>query len=119
MQDSETHTLGRNAALRGYSVQAPSHLRSIKDLRDYEDGWLAGKRQRQALLEGKPTVRVAHRTAHPTVRALDSLTWVVRWHDQGSGADYTTPELAQAGLEERVARDADLAQFLAKHKPRH
>ena len=117
-EPSEVHLLGRNAALKGYSVQAPSHLRSVRDLRDYEDGWLAGIRERKSLLEGKQPVVVSNRTAIPCVRSMADKKWGVRWVDQGSGLEYASPELAKTGLEDRVKREAELGKALAALKPR-
>lgn len=119
MQHDDTHELGRIAALRGYSIQAPSHLRTTSAKKAYEDGWLEGQRERNALLNDMPTIRVAHRIAIPLVVLLSDKRCTVRWKDQGSGLEFQTADLAKQGLQERVARDAELGKFLAKQPLRH
>lgn len=116
-QQTDTHLRGRNAAMQGYSIQPPSDLRSQAHKAEYEAGWLQGNRERQAMLQGKPSVHVAHRSAHPCIRRQADHTWAVRWSDPGSGREYTSAELARAGLQERVANDARLDNLLATLKP--
>ncbi|MFN9471423.1 hypothetical protein [Acidovorax sp.] len=115
---SEAWRLGRRAAIEGWSIQPPSHLRKQVDKDDYENGWLAGKKEAEGLLQGHRPVLVGKRRAAPRVRltgpeASCKLVWV----DEAAGQAYDSAELALQGLKARVARDVELAAQLASQPP--
>lgn len=111
---SEAWRLGRRAAIDGWSIQPPNHLRKNAEKDDYQHGWLAGQKEANALLEGHAPVLVGKRRAAPRVRAVgpESVCKLV-WRDEASGCDYDSAAQALEELNARVKRDVELAAMLA------
>lgn len=111
---SEAWRLGRRAAIDGYSIQPPNHLRKKAEKDDYEDGWLAGRKEENALLKGQAPVLVGKRRAVPRVRAVGpESTCKLVWRDEAAGCDYDSAAQALEELNARVKRDVELAAMLA------
>lgn len=99
---NEAFRCGYSAALQGFSMQCPSHLRRRTDARDFESGWLAGNQVKTSLLAGVPTVRVGLLTAYPVAILQQDGTGLVKWRSESTGKDYSSAALAEIGLHEKL-----------------
>lgn len=99
---NEAFRCGYSAAFQGFSMERPAHLRRRTDVRDFEDGWLAGNRVKTSLLAGVPTVRVGLLTAIPVAILQQDGTGLVKWRSDSTGKDYSSATLAEIGLHAKL-----------------
>ncbi|MBR8043488.1 hypothetical protein KDW40_19150 [Burkholderia cenocepacia] len=93
---------GYSAAMRGFSIEYPSNIRSNAEKTGWTDGYCAGKRAREAMLKGMAHAQFNGRTLVPTIAGYSPETFKAVWRDERAGKDYT--EVPTSGTQPAAQR---------------
>lgn len=97
---------GKNTAMNGFQMHPPHTVRSKQAKTIWEQGWLSGNKQRNAMLDGKETAKVGDRVAIPDVVSR-GREWVVEWRSNGAG--YRSYQEALEAMKQQADGDKEAA----------